>query len=77
MNRIENRGFLGTMFLDPDIMQRLGLEECILQLLEKGSLKNLYGKAAPTYASWTTEFLSTFEEIENAGKVRFRLCSEF
>ena len=51
VQRIKSRGFLGTMFFDQEIMQRLGLEECTLQLLEKGGLRNLYGKAAPTYVS--------------------------
>ena len=64
---------MGSMFFDSEIMKNLGLEECTLQLLEKGGLRNFYGKAAPTYASWTTEFLSTFEELKNSDKVRFQL----
>ena len=45
-----------------------------MQLLEKGGLRNFYGKAAPAYASWKTEFLSTFEELKGSDKVRFRLA---
>ena len=67
-------GFLGTMFFDHEIMQRLGLEECTLQLLEKGGLRNLYGKAALTYASWTTEFISTLEVNKEERRVRFKFA---
>lgn len=61
------------MFFDPEIMSRVGLEECNLKLLDKGGPKKFYGKGGPTYASWTTEFISTFEEIEATRKVQFKL----
>ena len=38
---------MGSMFFDPEIMQSLGLEECTLQLLEKGGLKSLDPKINP------------------------------
>ena len=61
------------MFFDPEIMQELGLYECILQLLEKGGLINLYGKAAPTYASWTIKFIATLEVNKDVGRGSFTL----
>ena len=69
--RIWARGFLGTMFFDPKLMQELRMEECTLKLLDKGGLWNLYGKAAPTYASWTVEFISTLEVLNEASKIKF------
>ena len=52
-------------------MRELGLEECILKLLDKEGLRNLYGKAAPTYASWTVEFISTLEVLKEVSKIKF------
>ena len=68
-----SRAITSTIFLDPPTMRHFLLDECIRQMLAHGGLGRFFEKGAPTYRSWTQEFLTTFMRSNNREAIKFRL----
>ena len=70
---MRSRAITSTIFLDPATMLRFRLDECIRQMLVQGGLGNFFEKGAPTFRSWTYEFLSSFLRSNSREAIKFRL----